>query len=158
MNDKEMVIELWGLKRSCLIRQSHSQWVSWTRPVMPANVIPVSPPLGRLLAIAQQPLQFHPSATLASLIRAALGPRGPTSQLSIFTSSLSLPVFLPRRPRFPPPSPPSESPPSAALDRWHWSASHQRWDSKGDTCQNIQLISVVMATWPMSRENLRNAS
>lgn len=59
-----------------------------------------SPPLGRLLAITLQPLQFHLSATLASVIRAALGPRGPVSQLSILTSSLSLPFFLSRHPRF----------------------------------------------------------
>lgn len=56
---------------------------------------------------------------------------------------------------------PSTDFPSAALDWWHWSASHQRCDSEGDACQNIQLISVVMATLSTSWEtpgNYFNAS
>lgn len=81
--------------------------------------------------------------------------RGPEAQWAKSPSFLFYPSLCPSScpvtlafPRSPPSSAHLLSPPSAALDRWHWSASHQRWDSKGDACQNNHLISVVMAMWP----------
>ncbi|KAK5889343.1 hypothetical protein CesoFtcFv8_015356 [Champsocephalus esox] len=63
-----------------------------------------SPPLGRLHAITLQPLQFHLSAALASIIRAALGPRGAMSQLPILTSFLPLCLYLSPHSHLLPPS------------------------------------------------------
>ncbi|KAG8014326.1 hypothetical protein GBF38_017300 [Nibea albiflora] len=66
---------------------------------MPANVLPSLCILllrwDDSLTIRVQPLQFHLSATLASVIRAALRPKGPVSRASALSASLSLPVTLP---------------------------------------------------------------